>query len=454
MKITKYEKLMLRFEKLAKDKEKNADELADLSIKLASQKEKLQKLSVEKVKERLKSKNISYAEYCNLKDLLKEKKVYEKKASLIDEVISGNYDNVHQKRRVVFRRAGKSALAVGLAALMAFGAVSCLNKKSNKDLNNNPTSDEADNSVDEDTKDSNIDKNKDKDKDNNKNNDTTEEANNIDEEEDKKDEVDKDKKDESDKKDTPGSEKPEDTTVVETTDTTPEPDEPVVTEDIVPETPEDPDPNDPDPTVPDTPTPDDPVVPPITPDEPDDPNPPVPDTPEPDEPAPDEPTPDDPAPVDPSIPDPDDPPQPVDPEIPEPDTPDDVIIVIPPKPDDPLPPVPDYDIDEKDAPVTEEVEVKETFVKDTFEKEEDRDTDKEETVYISEGTAINPEIPSYFDIYVYKSNEDKIMTDEEFIDTITGTMPSLDNVDDDEVDEMVYSVSNGKKLVLTFDNNN
>ena len=136
MKITKYEKLMLEIERLAKDKEANAERLQALSTKLALQKEILEKISISKIKEKLKSDDLTAKKYNNFKDILEEKKLYIKNEQLINEVISGNYDNVHQKRKIVFRKFAKVAGTVALITALAFGLHSCGSKKETKKVNN------------------------------------------------------------------------------------------------------------------------------------------------------------------------------------------------------------------------------------------------------------------------------------------------------------------------------
>ena len=138
MKIRKYENLMLEIEKLSKNREENAEKLAALSSQLKAQKVVIDRVSVSKIKEKLRSENLSFKEYCNLKDLLIEKKAYQKNEEKINAVISGEYENVKQKSVMVFRRFAKTAAAVGLAALLAFGLKSC-NKNNKKSVKTNPT---------------------------------------------------------------------------------------------------------------------------------------------------------------------------------------------------------------------------------------------------------------------------------------------------------------------------
>ena len=137
MKIRKYENLMLEIEKLSKNKEENAEKLASLSSQLKTQKEVIDKVSVSKIKDKLKSEKLTFKEYCDLKDLLVEKKAYQKNEEKINAVISGVYDNVKQKRVMVFRRFAKTAAAVGLAALLLLGLKSC-NKNNKKSTKTNP----------------------------------------------------------------------------------------------------------------------------------------------------------------------------------------------------------------------------------------------------------------------------------------------------------------------------
>ncbi len=230
MKITKYEKLMLKIEKLAKNKEENSEALAALSLKLAAQKEALDRVSIKKIQNKLKNKDLSYNEYCNLKDLLKEKKTYIKKAALIDEVIAGNYENVHQKRRVVFRRFTK-VLATGLVLAMVAGGLYSCNHNDNiftklgKTIEKS-TDDDKDDNKDKDNNNDDTKDNKDK---------STEKAENDSEkdskdkkdskdEKDKKEEKDTEDKDDEDKKDEKNTDqqgkKPTDSTTVSSNDDT------------------------------------------------------------------------------------------------------------------------------------------------------------------------------------------------------------------------------------------
>ena len=142
MELTKYRTLMSEVEELNKDKEKNAQELAKLSEKLAVQKEYIDKKSIEKIERYLTNskEDLSSEQLSSLRDLLTEVKLYKMNETLVNEVIAGNYDNVHQieeNRKTVFKKVLYGIAAVASTGLLIFGLYSCNKNKDNKGPKNN-----------------------------------------------------------------------------------------------------------------------------------------------------------------------------------------------------------------------------------------------------------------------------------------------------------------------------
>ena len=125
MTIRRYESLMLEIEELAKDPEKNEELLDKLTNKLAAQKYYFDNIDLDKVKESINSGDLSYNEYKILKNVIKEKILYEKNSDKIEEVINGNYENIDAKKRMVKRKSLKSAGIVAAEVLLAVGVMSC-----------------------------------------------------------------------------------------------------------------------------------------------------------------------------------------------------------------------------------------------------------------------------------------------------------------------------------------
>ncbi len=134
MDITRYETLMIKIEELAKDKENNELILEKLSQKLAAQKYYLDNIDIVKVKESIKSGDLSDDEYRILKNVLEEKKLYEENAEKIEQVINYNYENIGVKKRVFKRKALKTAAIIATGVALAIGVMSCEKpKKANHD---------------------------------------------------------------------------------------------------------------------------------------------------------------------------------------------------------------------------------------------------------------------------------------------------------------------------------
>lgn len=196
--MRKYEEIMLEIEALAKDKEANAEKLQELSQELAENKAYFSSVSSKLVNKKLKTKKLSYREYCNLKDTLDQKSIYFKNSEKIDAVINGDYSVVKQKRKVVFRRFVKTAGVITLAGLLAFVGVSCHKKhKKQKDSKKDVVIDEINDTTEETKEDSN--KNTESDKKDSTTEATTEEEKQEDKEDSKENKD--DKNDEKDDKD-------------------------------------------------------------------------------------------------------------------------------------------------------------------------------------------------------------------------------------------------------------
>ena len=134
MKIVPVKELIKEINKTAKKNPSNK-KLEKYSELLKNQKELLDKITVESINKKLNS-DISYEEYNNLKNILKEKKDYEKYKTEIDSIIKGNYN---KKRKIKIRKldlhCNKAELA--LATSFAFFSLLLAHQKIGKALGTN-----------------------------------------------------------------------------------------------------------------------------------------------------------------------------------------------------------------------------------------------------------------------------------------------------------------------------
>lgn len=134
MKIVPVKELIKEINKTAKKNPSNK-KLEKYSELLKNQKELLDKITVESINKKLNS-DIGYEEYNNLKNILKEKKDYEKYKTEIDSIIKGNYN---KKRKIKIRKldlhCNKAELA--LATSFAFFSLLLAHQKIGKALGTN-----------------------------------------------------------------------------------------------------------------------------------------------------------------------------------------------------------------------------------------------------------------------------------------------------------------------------
>lgn len=134
MKIVPVKELIKEINKNAK-KNPSDKKLEKYSELLKNQKELLDKITEESINKKLNS-NISYEEYNNLKNILKEKKDYEKYKTEIDSIIKGNYNKKRKiKKRELDLHCNKAELA--LASSFAFFSLLLAHQNISKALGTN-----------------------------------------------------------------------------------------------------------------------------------------------------------------------------------------------------------------------------------------------------------------------------------------------------------------------------
>lgn len=121
MKIVPVKELIKEINKTAK-KNPSSKKLEKYSKLLKTQKELLDKITEESINKKLNG-NVSYEEYNNLKNILKEKKDYEKYKEEINSIISGNYKT---KRKIKKRKLDLHCDKAELALVTSFAFFSLL----------------------------------------------------------------------------------------------------------------------------------------------------------------------------------------------------------------------------------------------------------------------------------------------------------------------------------------
>lgn len=121
MKIVPVKELIKEINKTAK-KNPSSKKLEKYSKLLKTQKELLDKITEESINKKLNG-NVSYEEYNNLKNILKEKKDYEKYKEEINSIISGNYKT---KRKIKKRKLDLHCDKAELALVTSFAFFSIL----------------------------------------------------------------------------------------------------------------------------------------------------------------------------------------------------------------------------------------------------------------------------------------------------------------------------------------
>lgn len=134
MKIVPVKELIKEINKTAK-KNPSSKKLEKYSKLLKTQKELLDKITEESINKKLNG-NVSYEEYNNLKNILKEKKDYEKYKEEINSIISGNYKTKRKiKKRKLDLHCDKAELA--LVTSFAFFSLLLAHQKISKALGTN-----------------------------------------------------------------------------------------------------------------------------------------------------------------------------------------------------------------------------------------------------------------------------------------------------------------------------
>ena len=96
MKIRPIKKLLDEVSVLSYDTNSNKERLDNLRNLVINQKKLVNSISTSKVKNKLASSKLSYDEYNNCKNILKEKKNYKKYYDMIQCVIEKDYRGVHK----------------------------------------------------------------------------------------------------------------------------------------------------------------------------------------------------------------------------------------------------------------------------------------------------------------------------------------------------------------------
>ncbi len=129
MKIVPIKPLIKKIEKLSTDQYSNKEELKFYSNKVKKQKDAISNVSMNKIKDRLDNDDLTISECKKYKDLLKEKKNYDKYEYIINDIINKDYDSIYIRRRK--RRIKEAALLSAGSALLILGSVYML-KGNNK----------------------------------------------------------------------------------------------------------------------------------------------------------------------------------------------------------------------------------------------------------------------------------------------------------------------------------
>lgn len=125
-----------RIKDIIKESEKyiisnNNKELERLRKELIEKKEKLEKISTNKLKNKLKKDNLSYDEYNIYKPILDEKKSYNKNINTINDIINKNY--IDAKERMLTRKFLTSSVVIGSLFIVSLGGIKLINKQKRKE---------------------------------------------------------------------------------------------------------------------------------------------------------------------------------------------------------------------------------------------------------------------------------------------------------------------------------
>ena len=126
-----------RIKDIIKESEKNIisnndKELERLRKELIEKKEKLEKISTNKLKNKLKKDNLSYDEYNIYKPVLDEKKSYEKNKNTINDLINKNYSNI--ENRLLRKKQLTNGIIIGSLFICSLGGgIKLINKQKRKE---------------------------------------------------------------------------------------------------------------------------------------------------------------------------------------------------------------------------------------------------------------------------------------------------------------------------------
>ena len=138
MKIRPIKKLLDEVSVLSNDTNSNKEKLDNLRNLIINQKKLVNSISTSKIKNKLASSKLSYDEYNNCRDILKEKKNYKKYYDMIQCVIEKDYRGVHKINTM--KKIRNNLVIVGTSVLLILSASKLSNYLKNKeDKKNNTT---------------------------------------------------------------------------------------------------------------------------------------------------------------------------------------------------------------------------------------------------------------------------------------------------------------------------
>lgn len=141
-KLVPIKTIIKEVENLSTDIKKNKKKLIKYSNLAKSQKTVMSNISVDKIKDKLNTK-LTYEEYCKYKDLLKEKKRYNKYSSTIDKIIERQFMAIKLNKKLKRARVTTGLVAGALvAALGSVGYISLnknLNRKNQEEITSKTT---------------------------------------------------------------------------------------------------------------------------------------------------------------------------------------------------------------------------------------------------------------------------------------------------------------------------
>ena len=136
-KLVPIKTIIKKVEQLSAYPNANKKQLIKYSNLLKSQKQLVSRISINKIKNKLKT-DLSFEEYCKYKDLLQEKKNYIKYESTINNIINKNFKAINRKRRFKRRRLTAGVLTgVTIAAISTLGYMTLIKNLKDRTTNNN-----------------------------------------------------------------------------------------------------------------------------------------------------------------------------------------------------------------------------------------------------------------------------------------------------------------------------